>query len=275
MEFRYKALQLNQTSSGKKVVLFAAPATEINEWAGVPQKKRLGADEETIGFQREENPKRILSLGDFCSNDENIIQNPLLCSTRLIPIASTRFEANPGEIGDAQEGTLVINIPDYVSLTLENIFYHVRAYIESRVPDLATTTPDDGLIGKLKVLATEQGHFPPPEEANGLSEENGAENQEPDSSEAEAVLFEESHIVDFWQEVACRHEVIKLMETPPSGEQFLGFTRSALISYLRPIVLVDGQHRLRGTLKAVEGRLDRPDIQIEIENRITMLPPKV
>jgi hypothetical protein len=73
--------------------------------------------------------------------------------------------------------------------------------------------------------------------------------------------------VDFWQEVACRHEVIKLLETPPANE-FLGFTRAALISYLRPIVLVDGQHRLKGALKAAYDCLNRPDIQSEIETLI-------
>lgn len=270
MEFHYKALQLKQTNSDKKIVLFAAPATEIDEWAGVPQKKRLGSNEETIGFQREENPNRIESLGNFFANDENIIQNPLLCSTRRIPIAATRFDPNPDETGDSQEGTLIIDIPDYASFTMEEIFRYVREYIASRVPDLATTTPDNDLIDRLKALAIEEGHFPSPEENYEVPEEHGTENQETNSetSEAEAVLFEESHIIDFWQEVACRHEVIKSMDTPPSDEEFLGFPKTALISYLRPIVLVDGQHRLRGALNAVEKRCNNEEIKSEIENRI-------
>lgn len=272
MEYRYKALRIKQTSSDKMIVFFAAPATEIDEWAGVPQKKRFGTGEETVGFQREENAKRIENLGDFCANDENIIQNPLLCSTRRIPVATSRFEQNPGELGDSQEGDLVIEIPDYDSFTMEQILSHVRDYIVNRVPDLASTPPEDGLIAKLKSLAVEQGHFSLEEESEEDTDEGESEESHESStetSEAEAALFEESHIVDFWQEVACRHEVIKMMETPPTGEEFLGFTRSALISYLMPIVLVDGQHRLRGTLKAAEDKLTRADIQIEIESRIT------
>lgn len=270
MEYHYKALRFNQTNSDKMLVLFAAPATEIDKWAGVPQKKRFGRDEETIGFQREENPKRINDLGNFCTNDENIVQNPLLCSTRQVPIASTRFEPNPGETGDSQEGALIIDIPDYELFTLEEVFGYVRGYIESRVPELATTTPDEGLIAKLKAKAAEEGHFPSSEEPGEPSEENGTlEEAVSEASEAEAVLFEESHIIDFWQDIASRHELIKLMETPPSGGQCLGFARNALISYLRPIVLVDGQHRLRGALKAAEKRLNREGIQTEIEDRIT------
>jgi hypothetical protein len=81
MEFRYKALRVRQTKSDKRVVLFAALATEIDQWAGVPQKKRFG-EEETVGFNEKKNPKRVESLREFCTNDENIIQNPLLCATR-------------------------------------------------------------------------------------------------------------------------------------------------------------------------------------------------
>jgi len=275
MEYRYKALQIKQTSSNKMVALFAAPAVEIDEWAGVPQKKRFDEGEETIGFQREENSLRIRSLGEFCANDENIIQNPLLCATRQIPVASAHFESNSEIVNDCQEGTIVITIPDYGSFSMQDIISHVRKYIECRVPELATTDPDSVLIAKLKAQATELGHLPSQvDDGISVGEEiqedlDQIQESEPEVSEAEAVLFEESHIVDFWQEIACRHEVIKLMETPPRGENFLGFTRSALISYLMPVVLVDGQHRLRGALKAADNRLNRSDIQVEIETRIT------
>lgn len=271
MEYRYKALRIKQTKSEKMLILFSAPATEINIWAGVPQKKRFGTGEETVGFQREENTKRVESLGEFCGNDENIIQNPLLCSTRKISIASTRFEPNPGEIdGYTQEGNLIVDIPNYDSLTMLQILDYVRGYIQSRVPELATTTPEGAMITKLKEQAAECGHLALSGDSYEESDEDLLDGQEdsPEMSETGAALFEESHIMDFWQEVACRHEVIKMMDTPPKDE-FLGFTRDALISYLRPIVLVDGQHRLRGALKAAENKLNRPNVQDEIETLIT------
>jgi hypothetical protein len=272
MEYRYKALQIKQTSSDKKIALFAAPATDIDQWSGVPQKKQFGTDngEESVGFQREENMKRVESLGEFCGNEQNIIQNPLLCSTRRIPVASTSFEPNQGESGDTQEGTLVINTPEYESFSMEEILAYVRDYLETRVPELAEANVDEALIAKLKALAASQGHI-----QEEFSEEKEDDKEDDDQgsnhemAEAEAALFEESHIVDFWQEVACRQELIKLMESPPEGGEFLGFTRGALISYLKPIVLVDGQHRLRGALSAAEAALDRVDIQEEIETRVT------
>ncbi|MGD9578185.1 MAG: hypothetical protein AB7Y74_08030, partial [Syntrophorhabdus sp.] len=266
MEFTYKAICIKQTNSDKLLAMFAAPATEIDNWAGVPQKKRFGTGEETVGFQREENKKRVDSLGDFCSNAENIIQNPLLCSTRKITAASTIFTPNCDEIGDIQKGTISITIPEYSTMTMKEILGSVRSYIEERVPDLANVTPDENLVSKYKALASELGHLPPEEPIPSSTED---ESSDTSSSEldAEAALFEESHIVDFWKEVACRHEVVKLMDDSPINE-FLGFTRESLLSYLRPVVLVDGQHRLKGSIKAAEDRLSCADIQNEIESRI-------
>lgn len=89
--FRYPAIRLKQSRSDKTLVMFGAPATEINLWAGVPQKKRFGVDQESIGFQREENEKRIQSLKQFFGNDENVVQNALLCASRVSDLKVLAF----------------------------------------------------------------------------------------------------------------------------------------------------------------------------------------
>ena len=71
------------------LLLFAAPASEIDAWSGVPQKKSFEIGSETTGFQREANPKRIEDLTKFFSNSENIVQNPILCATRSVDGANT------------------------------------------------------------------------------------------------------------------------------------------------------------------------------------------
>ena len=272
MEFRYKAIQVRQTSSQKLLTLFSAPAPEIDAWAGVPQKKRFGSGEETAGFQREENLKRIKNLRDFYLDDENIIQNPLLCSTRSIVLSSVRFEPAPGEVfDDVSIGEIVIGIPDFSLLSFREIIGGVRAYIESRVPELAGREPDPTVVTSLKARAAEIGHFSNdrPKLSNEVaddSDESYAETIE--NGDAAAVLFEESHIVDFWQEIAARHELLKISDQPVDGSEFLGFTKEALLSYLRPVVLVDGQHRLRGALRAAEAKLNDAAVQEEIEKRI-------
>jgi len=250
MKYSYPALSIRQTDSEKRIVLFAAPAVEINQWAGVPQKKQFGADAETVGFQREENKKRLLDLGDFCSNPENIIQNPLLCATRTIESASANFVAETDGTEDMQVGTLEIELPDFSALDFSEILGCLRDYIEKRVPELIRQSPDNERIAKLKRQSVDDGHSIDIKEDELLADDfSDPLNLEPIGAECPdptGVLFEESHILDFWQEIACRHEIAKSMDTPPSGDQFLGFSRNSLISYLCPIVLVDGQHRKPG-----------------------------
>ena len=185
MQYRYQCIISKQTNSDKWLAQFAAPAPEIDSWAGVPQKKRFGSGEETAGFQREESPNRIKSLRDFYLNQDNIIQNPLLCSLRDIPRSSVTFNPVPGTPGDAQiqTGHLVLDIPDFSSLSFEGILRHVREYIESRVPDLQQRDPDPAVVESLKVRAAEVGHFQnvePTDESTQGGEESASESSEPD-----------------------------------------------------------------------------------------------
>lgn len=271
VKYRYQCIISNQTNSDKWLAQLAAPATEIDVWAGVPQKKRFGTGEETAGFQREESPNRIKSLRDFYLNQDNIIQNPLLCSLRDIPGSSATFEPTPGTSPDTQVqiGELVLEVPDFSSLSFEEILRQVREYIEERVPELQEREPDSAIVDALKERAAEVGHIEP-----GHTEEESSENGEEGTSELSengdpsGVLFEESHIIDFWQEIAARHELTKQIDRPIEANEFLGFTRDALVSYLRPVVLVDGQHRLRGALAAGREILNNPSIQVEVEERI-------
>lgn len=271
MLYRYPCILSKQTSSDKRLAQFVAPATDVDEWAGVPQKKRFGTGEETAGFQREENALRIKSLQDFFLNPENLIQNPLLCSLRNIQHSSVTFLPSCGSSEDApvQVGELVLEVEEFSHLGFVDILERVRTYIEDRVPELKTRTPDPSIIQSLKMRAAEAGHIEQTEssaEPDESDDPTGSDTTE--SGDPSGVLFEESHIIDFWQEVAGRHELAKQLEAPIVTEDFLGFSKDALLSYLRPVVLVDGQHRLRGAIAAARQIINDPDIQSEVEERI-------
>lgn len=273
MNFRYKAIRVQQTNSDKLLAMFSAPATEIDAWAGVPQKKRFGTGEETAGFQREINSKRLKDLRAFYVEQDNIIQNPLLCATRDIALSTVRFEPDAGaESADVSVGDIVIEIPNFAALDFEEILGRVRDFIENRVPELAEREPDPAVLATLKARAARVGQFSQDDaESDDATEEDASESasEANGNEDAAAVLFEESHIIDFWQEIAARHELVKLIDEPLEGDEFLGFTKEALLSYLRPVVLVDGQHRLRGALEAAKASLNDPSIQEEVERRIT------
>lgn len=273
MKFTYKAIRLQQTSADKPVALFAAPADEIERWSGIPQKKRFGTGEETAGFQREQNSSRVRSLRDFYRDEQNIIQNPLLCATRSIADSRASFKSAASEAGEAtaEVGEIEIEIPDFGSMTLLEVFGRVRSSLEERVPDLRERAPSPDLLSSLKEKAAVSGSETadlPDEEGEEVAEVGDDVAEAEEGGDASSALFEESHIADFWQEIAARHEVLKAAPQLGGGDEFLGFSRAALVSYLQPVVLVDGQHRLAGALQAAADSLVDGTSREEIERRI-------
>jgi len=266
IEYRYNALRTSQTRSEKEIVLFSAPAHDIAIWAGVPQKKCFDGGGETLGFQRDENEHRTRDLGSFCSDPENIIQNPLLCAVRDLPITTVAFQPAPDQDQSSQFGTLLVTVPCYRRLSLLDILANVRKYVETRVPDLATKEPSNELLTALKErlgLNTETFEH----------RENGADVHADDESDEDrndpaSVLLDESHIADFWEEIAARHTLLKELGSDVADDEFCGYSRDALLSYIKPIVVVDGQHRLGGALRALSLQMDTPGIQEEIARKI-------
>ena len=267
IEYRYKALKTVQTQSGKEIVFFSAPAHEIAAWAGVPQKKRFDEGGETLGFQRDENANRITDLGNFCRNPENIIQNPLLCALRDLSFTTVNFREGTNDAESSQFGTLVISVPDYRQLTLLEILASVRGYIEARVPELATKEPPDHRINALKERAGFITTVDEEPDSNGDSSESD-EAEDNGNDPAAVLLLEESHIVDFWEEIAIRHRLLMDLGPAFTGDELCGYSRDALMSYIKPVVVVDGQHRLQGAMRALEFQMDTDNIQQEIANRI-------
>lgn len=281
MEYRYKCIRSRQTKSGQWLAQFSAPAPDIDDWAGVPQKTQFDFGEdsgaETVGFQRDESSKRVDSLGEFCETPENIIQNPLLCALRH----DVEFVAGGGEDGESEDpavevGELVISVPDFASYSVEACLRGVREYLEERDPALADMDPSEDLVKRLRNRAagtapSEDATASVDEGGNGIDDEeendNGTEGGEVGA--ATGALYEESHIGDFWQQVAGRHAVAKeASATFDEHGEYLGFSKDAMLSYLRPVVLVDGQHRLRGAMRAAEERVNNEDILAEGDRRM-------
>ena len=158
-------------------------------------------------------------------------------------------------------------MPDFSQFSIEQCIREVREGIERRVPHLRDTPLSSSLLQDVKTQAAKGGYIQEQDQTATDEEGEGSEGNE--DSDPTGVLFEESHIVDFWQEVAVRDSVLDEIAQPISGDEFLGYTKEALLSYLRPVVLVDGQHRLRGALEAARERLNHPSVQSEVADRIS------
>jgi hypothetical protein len=266
MKCSYRAIRTYQADRSKSLVLFAAPAPEIAAWTGIPQKKRFGSGEETAGFQREENTKRVKSLSEFYENPSNIIQNPLLCALRDLEFTKVSFIPSNDINDDITEfGELQIEFPSYDEFTLHEVLKKVKQHLETRVPELKQTEPRQELLIALKIKAAEAGHV----DATENSVESETSDDDYDQPDPASALFEESHIVDFWHEIACRERILSELGESFDEDEFLGFTREALLTYLKPVVLVDGQHRLGGALFAASAAVNGPEFREEIEERIT------
>lgn len=270
--YEYTAIKVQQEQSDRSLLLFSAPAVEIDEWAGVPQKKQIGPGAETTGFQREVKQDRIDSLRAFFHDPKNVIQNPLLCATRDSESHSIHFvQEDPA----SQTGKLVIEIKPLEDHTLLALLGLVKNELEQRVPSLATEIVPAERITTLKELAQipllRDGQSSAQLEQNEEQTEIDAENpgKEGDENEAVGSVFsDESHIFDFWVEVAARKIILEQLGPDFSSDDFLGYTKAALITFLRPIVIVDGQHRLRGALEAAKARCAEDDCRERIEQAI-------
>ena len=238
----------------------------------MPQKTRFLFEDnvaaETVGFQRGEDRDRVRSLGRFLEVPENVVQNPLLCSLRTdLEFVKWERTDEDGE-RNVEIGDLIVEIPDFEQFTVEECLRGVREHLERRVPELRSLDPDEDTVEALKARLADAAYEESAEdevpEDEDTDDADGGED-----SEATGALYEDSHIREFWQEIAARHLIAKEINPEFEQDKFLGFSREALLSYLRPVVLVDGQHRLLGALAAASGKLNDESLRNEVEKRIS------
>lgn len=226
-----------------------------------------------MGFQREENGLRIESLKRFFSDDRNVIPNSILCSARTLEPSVIAFQPAQGEQDPrSQVGQLIVKLPDLKSQSFVDLLGQVRDYIETRVPELQGRPPTPSLIERLKQQANQDGHINVSAGDDSVQDDSTADTlEESDQSsggDATGALFEETHIFDFWDEIAARHEVAKLASLPADLESFLGFSREALLAYILPVIVVDGQHRLRGAVEQANKALGQEPWSSRVETAI-------
>ncbi|MFC8388396.1 hypothetical protein [Streptomyces sp. NPDC057238] len=246
--YTYPAHITQQTSSGKPLVFFAAPSTQIDQWAGVPQRSRLD-NEETIGFQRQENKARIRELSNFYHDERNIVQNPLLAA----PQSATSVTFNALD-GNPDFGTIEIVSEDFSDTPLLDLMIQVVKRLEARVPDLKEASLDQERLSSIMDRGRKEHGLDvamdESEEEEDATDESSGNGDEADA--ASVLLTDETHLIDFYTELKGRIRVLEALDPDVKPQRILGFDREAMISYLKPVMLVDGQHRLKGAVLAAQ-----------------------
>ena len=270
-KYEYRAVRVRQTPLGPWMVLFSAPATQINIWAGVPQKRQFG-ERETTGFQREVNDNRLKSLKSFYADPANVVQNPLLCASKTAAQGTTTFlpDANATDTY-AQTGTLTIAVEELETWSLLRLLKAVKADIESRAPHLKGQPIPQSLLLDIKKNLTDvtevTGEEPVEVEEDDVAledEDTAVADDQPTGTE---LAFDESHILEFWQDVAARAQVLEELHDE-TREEIQHFTKDAMISFLLPLVIVDGQHRLKGAIETVKTALTQEPYLSKIEQEL-------
>lgn len=271
LSFVYDAFFVQQTESSKPLILFAAPAPEIEQWVGVPQRSRLD-DGETVGFQRQENRARVKELAGFFDEERNVVQNPLLAALQ----DSASIEFVPTE-GHPSFGSLKIVTESLTELTLRELIERVISRLVARVPALAEQQIDPARRQRLIERASEIHELESEEEVDfevsSLEEDEGpdedlAESEGANTDVGSVLLTEETQLVDFYQELVLRAEILGKLASNENPSELLGFTKEAMIGYLQPVVLVDGQHRLRGAVLSASTAADTDKGRMEIRSAI-------
>ncbi|MET8827687.1 hypothetical protein ABZX40_17270 [Streptomyces sp. NPDC004610] len=254
--FEYPVYVSRESGDSKPLLLFSAKATEIDRWVGVPQRRRL-SDSETVGWQREESRTRLNELAQFFSDERNVVQNPLLGALQdPLAVVFTEDPTHPNF------GHLTIRTKPVESITLLDALMHVCQRLEERVPTLREHPLDPERRRAILDKAREQNeewhtHFPDEEDADQEESTSESFSSDPEVDEqsvdlASALLIEETQILDFYQELKVRASILQEMAPEQRPDTLIGFDIDAMLSYLRPVVLVDGQHRLHGAVRAAQ-----------------------
>ncbi|MEW2287079.1 hypothetical protein [Streptomyces sp. NPDC047841] len=212
----YDAFRTFQTSDSKPLILFSAPAVEIEKWSGVPERRRL-AGEETAGFQREQDASRVRELATFF-NDRNVAQNPLLGA--LQDETKVNFkEKTPG----SPFGQLEIEYEDYSKVTLLNLLQRLTKKLEERVSALNETLVDEEKVALLlerESQRAEPSTVADDEQSEDVSSDDMneiiADNEGGDVNAA--LLAEETHLVDFYVELKARMRVLQHLGVDDADE---------------------------------------------------------
>lgn len=273
MQYRYTALRIKQTDESPWIVLTGAPAREIIEWGGIPQKRKLDGTE-TTGFQREFNNKRLDELIQFFNNKKNVSQNSILCASRNVINGNVEFETTSDD-GYMQTGYLKITDENYEDKKLEELFKYVVEQLEERVPKFKYAKISEEKINHFKERANfdytdlefEEKDYNNDYDIDDNNSEEEIDDDDRITNYGKALEFEEAHLFDFWEDLKGKYTLLKELGNF-DGDEFLGYSREVLISYLKPIVVVDGQHRLVGAVASIDHDLNKESYKEQMANLV-------
>ncbi|MGP4022906.1 hypothetical protein [Actinomadura sp. 3N407] len=186
----------------------------------------------------------------------NVAQNPLLGALQD-PQQVEFEEIEPG----SPFGMLKVTFEDYDQVPMIDLLRRLATRLEQRIPALNENVVKEERVAELlRLLQNEQ--VPSAKDDFTVESDDGAGStyveDDDDDEIATVMLSEETRLVDFYTEIKARIRVLELQGITDADE-VSGLRRESLLGFIKPVVLVDGQHRLRGAVKSASEFAKRAD----------------
>lgn len=227
--YEYIAQLFEPRPGAGRVLQFIAPAADISGWAGVPRK----AFDYQHGFQRTLQVARIREVAEFFRKDPRNIS-----PTSVVVGFIGQVEIEPIEAVQSPFSTAVrlrVKLEDLDALSLAELADRVLDALRIRLPDEVTQMIDGDLDTALA-------------QAISLEDEVDVDESSSELTEVGAQAAEQSYLGDFYARLLGYSR--ESTPWPPENE-----LREVLYSFLKPGIIVDGQHRVFGAALADENLL--------------------
>lgn len=234
-EFRYTALAFRQQEKSPIEVAFVAHALEVIEWSGVPRK----SDEMLTGYQRFLNRNRI---------NQDIVpyfQEPSNCSPTAIIVALRkdaglgfcRLEIANVKVGELVTTELVIQV-DEEAFDTDRVFEAALQHVNERLENQGELS-----LGEDDPTESDEDED---EDSDDSREELEIDIEEEMEVESDAESGEESE--DFVNLGSKTLLAIREMLEDRRNWEEQEF-RNAIVDFVKPALIIDGQHRIAGAAK--------------------------
>jgi hypothetical protein len=233
LTYQYIAQIFRPREGAESILLFVAPASHIRGWAGVPRK----AFDYQHGFQRTLEATRIGEVASFFNED---LRNVTPTSVVVGFTGDVKIEDISGASDDfAKTVRLTVTVPDLADVGMEELATQTLAILRARLPaDVVEQIEQNIDIAIEHAVQLENEDVV--DESFGIQGDNAIEQG--------FDVNTTSYLGDFYARLlGCTKGL-----TPWPKEDQL---REILYSFLKPGIIVDGQHRVFGAATADENML--------------------
>jgi hypothetical protein len=200
---------------------FVASVDDVDTWSGIPRRSVNGL----VGFQRPDDPKRVYRAQEFFNSPEN--QSPTALILGVHRVSSDEERRFNLKFIDGDDNSTIrkceIEIHyDTTNCTLENSIKQIKSQIELRLEEINPNREN------------------PYEDIEDPIEDNSFSEDEDDS------------VLEF-QEIELGRSLLMDLSNKLNDKSWCENNKDDLIDLAKPCTIIDGQHRLKGSLACERG----------------------